>query len=238
MDQNMGTNDEIVVSVKGISKKFGAFEALRDVSLEVKRREVLAIVGPSGSGKSTFIRTLNGLETPDQGKIEVKGRTAMVFQNFGLFPHMRVISNITLAPVKTLGLSLNEATEEAMKLLKRVGVSDQAQKFPWELSGGQQQRVAIARSLAVRPDVLLFDEPTSSLDPEMIGEVLTVMRELAELGMTMLVVTHELKFAQEVADRVVFFDEGQIRESSTPEMFFKSPQTERAQRFLKRILQK
>lgn len=234
MNEN-GQAEETVISVRGISKNFGTFEVLRDVSLEVKRREVIAIIGPSGSGKSTFIRTLNGLEKIDRGSLEVRGRTAMVFQSFGLFPHMRVISNVTLAPMKTLGLAQEDATHEAMKLLKRVGVADQAHKFPWELSGGQQQRVAIARSLAIRPDIMLFDEPTSSLDPEMIGEVLAVIRELAEQGMTMLVVTHELKFAREVADRVVFFDEGQIRESAAPEVFFKAPQTERAQRFLARL---
>lgn len=224
-----------VISCRQVFKNFGRFEALRGVDLEVNKGEVIAIVGPSGSGKSTFVRTLNGIESIDRGTIEVQGRSAMVFQSFGLFPHMRVLDNLILAPMKVLRLSRESATEEALRLLTRVGLADQAHKFPGELSGGQQQRVAIARSLAIRPDILLFDEPTSSLDPEMIGEVLAVIREVAGQGITMLVVTHELQFARDVSDRVVFFDEGQIREDSPPELFFSRPQTERAQRFLKRL---
>jgi ABC-type polar amino acid transport system ATPase subunit len=224
-----------IVQVSRISKNFGTFEVLKDVSLDVQKGEVVVIVGPSGSGKSTFIRTLNQLEGIDRGDIRIKGRSAMVFQSFNLFPHLSVLDNVILAPVKSQRIPRASAIEQAKVLLSRVGVLEQINKFPAELSGGQQQRVAIARSLALNPDLMLFDEPTSSLDPEMIGEVLAVIKELATQGMTMIIVTHELNFAKEVADKVIFFDHGQIIESNVPEEFFASPKTERAKKFLERF---
>lgn len=229
--------DKIVIAEK-LGKVYGNFRALHDISIEVSRGEVLVILGPSGSGKSTFIRTLNGLEKYDEGRLRVEGNTGMVFQNFNLFPHLSVLENITLAPRKVRKQSRTEAEANAHRLLARVGIPEQASKFPGELSGGQQQRVAIARSLAMQPDLLLFDEPTSALDPEMIGEVLHVMRELAHTGMTMIIVTHELDFAKDVADRVAFFDEGQIVEIATPADFFGAPKSERARKFLTRILRR
>ncbi len=231
-------SDDFIVRASNIDKHYGTFHALKNVNVEVKRGEVVVILGPSGSGKSTFIRTLNGLENISSGKIEVQGRTGMVFQSFNLFPHLSVLDNICLAPQKVLGMRRKDAEEVALGLLKRVGVLEQSKKFPSGLSGGQQQRVAIARSLAMKPDLMLFDEPTSSLDPEMIGEVLAVIKELALSGMSMLVVTHELQFAREVADRVIFFDEGQLVEEGEPESFFSSPQSDRAKRFLERLINK
>ena len=244
------TNEDIIVC-RDVHKWFGNFHALRGVSTTVKRGEVVVILGPSGSGKSTFIRTINRLEHHQKGDIIVDGialtedvrnvdairrEVGMVFQSFNLFPHLTVMQNITLAPVKVRHWSLDQAKEVAVELLTRVGIPEQADKFPSELSGGQQQRVAIARALAMQPRIMLFDEPTSALDPEMIKEVLDVMRELAGSGMTMLTVTHEIGFAREVADRVVMFDEGNIIEEAPPDIFFTNPQHERAQMFLSQIL--
>ena len=240
--------DSIVIA-RNIAKTFDRFEALKDVSLEVKRGEVVVIIGPSGSGKSTFIRTLNRLEDFDEGEVIIDGiqlkegpnlerirrDVGMVFQNFNLFPHLTALQNITLAPVKVRGLSSAAAEELAMELLGRVGIREQAHKYPAALSGGQQQRVAIARALAMQPKVMLFDEPTSALDPEMVNEVLLVMKELANSGMTMIVVTHEMGFARDVADRIIFFDQGRIVEEATPEVFFKNPTHERARNFLSQI---
>ncbi|HJM89671.1 MAG TPA: amino acid ABC transporter ATP-binding protein [Dehalococcoidia bacterium] len=240
-----------IIVVEHISKWFGDFQALQDVSTTVKEQEVVVVFGPSGSGKSTFIRTLNRLEEHDEGRIEINGveltddlrnleavrsEVGMVFQQFNLFPHLSVLRNVTLAPQKVRHLSQVYAETLAMELLERVGIPEQADKFPGQLSGGQQQRVAIARSLAMQPKIMLFDEPTSALDPEMIKEVLDVMRGLAESGMTMIVVTHEMGFAREVADRFLFFDEGQIVEEGTPEHFFTNPQEERTKLFLSQIL--
>ena len=240
-----------MIVVEHISKWFGDFQALDDVSTTVKEREVVVAFGPSGSGKSTFIRTLNRLEEHDEGRILIDGieltddldnleairsEVGMVFQQFNLFPHVTVQRNITLGPQKVRHLPEAEANELATQLLERVGIPEQAAKFPAQLSGGQQQRVAIARALAMQPKIMLFDEPTSALDPEMIKEVLDVMRELAESGMTMIVVTHEMGFAREVADRFLFFDDGQIVEEGTPEHFFENPEEERTKLFLSQIL--
>ncbi|MCA9826447.1 MAG: amino acid ABC transporter ATP-binding protein [Dehalococcoidia bacterium] len=240
-----------MIICEGVNKWFGDFHVLRDISTTVAEREVVVILGPSGSGKSTFIRTLNRLEPHDTGRIVVDGielnddlrnldrirsEVGMVFQQFNLFPHLSVLRNITLAPQKVRRLSRKDADELAMSLLERVGIPEQAEKFPGQLSGGQQQRVAIARALAMQPRIMLFDEPTSALDPEMIKEVLDVIEELATSGMTLLVVTHEMGFAREVADRFLFFDEGQIVEEGTPEHFFTNPQEERTKLFLSQIL--
>ncbi|QBY07116.1 amino acid ABC transporter ATP-binding protein [Deinococcus metallilatus] len=239
-----------MIVAKDVEKHFGSFQALRGVSLTVQPREVVVIIGPSGSGKSTFIRTLNALDPHDHGSITVDGipldgqrhldeirrEVGMVFQSFNLFPHLTVLENITLAPTRVRKTSPAEAEQRALELLRRVGIEEQAHKYPAQLSGGQQQRVAIARALAMDPKVMLFDEPTSALDPEMIKEVLDVMKELARSGMTMLVVTHEMGFAREVADRILFFDRGQIVEDTTPEAFYNHPQHERAQAFLSKIL--
>jgi general L-amino acid transport system ATP-binding protein len=244
-------SQEIIISAQDVHKWFGNFHALRGVSMEVKKREVVVIFGPSGSGKSTFIRTLNRLEDHQRGKIIIDGielshdvrnieqirmETGMVFQQFNLFPHLTVMQNITLAPIQVRKWTKQKAEEIAMQLLERVGIPEQAQKYPGQLSGGQQQRVAIARALAMQPKIMLFDEPTSALDPEMIKEVLDVMVELAKSGMTMLVVTHEMGFARAVADRMFFFDEGQIVESGTPEDIFKNPKEDRTKLFLSQIL--
>lgn len=242
-------NFDIVIA-RDVCKSFETFEALRGVSLTVKKGEVVVIIGPSGSGKSTFIRTLNRLESFDKGEIIVDGikledganleairrEVGMVFQNFNLFPHLTVLQNVTLAPVKVRGLSQADADALAMDLLKKVGITEQAHKYPSGLSGGQQQRVAIARALAMNPKVMLFDEPTSALDPEMVNEVLLVMKQLALSGMTMIVVTHEMGFAREVADRVIFFDQGRIVEEGKPADFFRSPKEERTRAFLKQVL--
>jgi len=239
-----------MIEVRNLYKSFGSLEVLRGVSLNVTRGEVVVIIGPSGSGKSTFLRCLNYLETPTSGEIFVDGvkvdpkrnlrqvrqEMGMVFQNFNLFPHMKVIDNVTLAPRKVLGLDPKAAEERARELLGKVGLSDKADSYPDALSGGQRQRVAIARALAMEPQVMLFDEPTSALDPEMIGEVLDVMKQLAQEGRTMLVVTHEMGFAREVGDRLVFMDEGQIIEEGPPREVFSNPQEARTKEFLSKIL--
>jgi general L-amino acid transport system ATP-binding protein len=242
---------KIAVEAKEVTKLFGTFEALKGITADIYEGEVVVILGPSGSGKSTFIRTINGLEEHNSGIIKVNGtelnnnvkniekirsEVGMVFQQFNLFPHLSVLRNITLAPQKVKKLSKSEAEDLAMSLLERVGIPEQAKKFPSQLSGGQQQRVAIARALAMQPKIMLFDEPTSALDPEMIKEVLDVMTELAQSGMTMICVTHEMGFAKEVADRFLFFDEGLIVESGTPQHFFENPQEDRTKLFLSQIL--
>ena len=239
-----------VIELRHVDKHFGDLHVLKDICLSVQRGEVVVIIGPSGSGKSTLCRTINRMETIDAGEILIDGvplpeegkdlaklraQIGMVFQSFNLFAHMNILDNVTLGPTDVLKRPRKEAREEAMQLLKRVGVESQAHKVPAQLSGGQQQRVAIARSLAMHPKAILFDEPTSALDPEMIGEVLEVMTELAQEGMTMLVVTHEMNFARRVADRVIFMDDGSIVEEGTPEAFFENPQTERARNFLNSI---
>lgn len=239
-----------VIEVKHIDKYFGTLHVLKDVSLSVKKGEVVVIIGPSGSGKSTLCRTINRLETIDSGEIIIDGavmpeegkelagirsQVGMVFQSFNLFAHKNILDNVTIGPMDVLHKPKKEAQEEAMRLLKRVGVDSQAHKVPAQLSGGQQQRVAIARALAMNPKAILFDEPTSALDPEMIGEVLDVMTELAGEGMTMVIVTHEMNFARHVADRIIFMDNGSILEENTPEEFFACPKTQRAQEFLNSI---
>jgi general L-amino acid transport system ATP-binding protein len=240
-----------IISTTDITKSFGKFQALKGISSKIYEQEVVVVFGPSGSGKSTYIRTLNRLEPHDSGEIIVDGvelnddvknldhvrsNVGMVFQQFNLFPHLSVLRNITLAPQKVKGMKRTDADEIAMNLLKRVGIPEQANKFPSQLSGGQQQRLAIARALAMQPKIMLFDEPTSALDPEMIKEVLEVMTELAESGMTMIVVTHEMGFAREVADRFLFFDEGLIVEEGTPDHFFNNPKEDRTKLFLSQIL--
>jgi general L-amino acid transport system ATP-binding protein len=244
-------NDPIIIC-HGVHKWFDDFHALKGIDMQVKQGEVIVIFGPSGSGKSTFIRTLNRLEEHQQGQIIIDGielshdvrniekirtETGMVFQQFNLFPHLSVMQNITLAPIWVRKWSKDKAETVAMELLERVGIPEQAKKFPGQLSGGQQQRVAIARALAMQPKIMLFDEPTSALDPEMIKEVLDVMVELAKSGMTMLVVTHEMGFARAVADRMYFFDAGLIVESGTPQEIFNNPREERTKLFLSQILQ-
>jgi glutamate/aspartate transport system ATP-binding protein len=240
-----------MISLKNVSKWYGGFQVLTDCSTEVKKGEVVVVCGPSGSGKSTLIKCVNGLEPFQKGSIIVDGisvgdpktdlpklrsRIGMVFQNFELFPHMSVTRNLTLAQMKVLGRSLEEATQKGLKLLERVGLAAHKDKYPGQLSGGQQQRVAIARALAMDPIAMLFDEPTSALDPEMINEVLDVMVELAREGMTMMVVTHEMGFARKVAHRVVFMDRGEIVEDALKDDFFGKPRSERAQLFLSKIL--
>jgi glutamate/aspartate transport system ATP-binding protein len=240
-----------MISIKNVSKWYGGFQVLTNCSTEVKKGEVVVVCGPSGSGKSTLIKCVNGLEPFQKGEITVDGisvgdpktdlpklrsRIGMVFQNFELFPHMSVTRNLTLAQVKVLGRSPEEATQKGLKLLERVGLAAHKDKYPGQLSGGQQQRVAIARALAMDPIAMLFDEPTSALDPEMINEVLDVMVELAKEGMTMMVVTHEMGFARKVAHRVVFMDRGEIVEDASKEDFFGKPRSERAQQFLSKIL--
>jgi general L-amino acid transport system ATP-binding protein len=244
-------NNTPIITCEGVHKWFNDFHALKGIDMEVYQGEVIVIFGPSGSGKSTFIRTINHLEKHQQGKIVVDGielshdirniekirtETGMVFQQFNLFPHLTVIQNITLAPIWVRKWPKEKAEEEGLRLLERVGIPEQANKFPGQLSGGQQQRVAIARALAMQPKIMLFDEPTSALDPEMIKEVLDVMTGLAKSGMTMLVVTHEMGFARAVADRMFFFDQGQVVESGTPQDIFKNPQEERTKLFLSQIL--
>ena len=246
---NNGAEDIIVC--RDVHKWYGQFHALRGVTTTIKKGEVVVVFGPSGSGKSTFIRTINRLEEHQRGDIIVDGiemtndvrnidairrDVGMVFQSFNLFPHLSVMKNITLAPTKVRKLPAAEAEKIAMELLERVGIPDQAEKYPKELSGGQQQRVAIARALAMQPNIMLFDEPTSALDPEMIKEVLDVMKELAESGMTMIVVSHEMGFAREVANRMMMFDEGVIVEEGTPHQIFNDPQSDRTKLFLSQIL--
>jgi general L-amino acid transport system ATP-binding protein len=248
-DEGNGRRDMIVTN--GVKKWFGDFQALRGVTTTVKEREVVVVIGPSGSGKSTFIRCINRLEVHQEGQIVVDGieltndvrnieairrEVGMVFQQFNLFPHLTIMQNLILAPTWVRKRSRPDAEARAMQLLERVGIPEQASKYPGQLSGGQQQRVAIARALAMEPKIMLFDEPTSALDPEMIKEVLDVMKELAKSGMTMIVVTHEMGFAREVADRVLFFDYGEVVEEGTPEHFFTSPQHDRTKLFLSQIL--
>jgi polar amino acid transport system ATP-binding protein len=239
-----------MISIKQVHKKFGQLHVLKGIDLEISEREVVVIIGPSGSGKSTLLRCINYLEEPTDGQITVDGipltgessinavraEVGMVFQRFNLFPHMTVLQNIILAPMKVRKLKTVEAEEAALALLQKVGLSDKAHAYPEQLSGGQQQRVAIARALAMKPKVMLFDEPTSALDPEMIKEVLDVMKTLANEGMTMAVVTHEMGFAREVGDRVIFMDEGRIVEVGTPEQIFSAAKEERTQAFLSKIL--
>jgi polar amino acid transport system ATP-binding protein len=240
-----------MIEFRNVHKWYGDFHVLKNINEEVEKGDVLVICGPSGSGKSTMVRCVNRLEEIDKGAIYMEGKNitqktvnlnhlrseiGIVFQQFNLYPHISVLKNVTLAPIKVKGVSKAEAEATALELLDRVGISDQAHKYPVELSGGQQQRVAIARALAMKPKVMLFDEPTSALDPEMINEVLNVMKDLAREGMTMLCVTHEMSFAREVADRVIFMDGGEILERGTPEHFFTNPQHERTKAFLKEIL--
>lgn len=244
-------SSEYIIICENVNKWYGDFHALKDVSLRVKRGEVVVICGPSGSGKSTFIRTINRLEEHQEGRIIVDGiemtsdirnidairrEVGMVFQQFNLFPHLTVMQNITLAPIWVRKKTRKESEAKALELLERVGIKEQAYKYPGQLSGGQQQRVAIARALAMEPRIMLFDEPTSALDPEMVKEVLDVMKTLARSGMTMLCVTHEMGFAREVADRIVFMDQGQIVEEGTPDLFFTNPRNERTKLFLSQIL--
>ena len=247
----MPTDKDVLIEVEHLSKSFGENNVLKDINLTVHRGEVISILGPSGCGKSTFIRTLVSLEKADGGVIKLDGenilakgtdinkirqRIGMVFQSFNLFPHMTVKENIMLAPVKLKLMSQEEASNKADELLKRIGLSDKADQHPSRLSGGQQQRVAIVRALAMNPEVMLFDEPTSALDPEMAGEVLSLIRDLADSGMTMLIVTHEMGFARDVSDRILFFNEGYIVEENTPEEFFGNPQNERLKEFLSKVL--
>ncbi|MEW4989709.1 amino acid ABC transporter ATP-binding protein [Corynebacterium sp. 045007] len=240
-----------MISIAGVNKHYGDYHALRDINLEIPAGQVVVILGPSGSGKSTLCRTINRLETIDSGEIRINGKllpeegkeltrlraeVGMVFQQFNLFSHMTIRDNVTLAPMKVRKLSKAEARERADKLLARVGIAEQADKYPAQLSGGQQQRVAIARALAMDPKVMLFDEPTSALDPEMINEVLDVMTDLAKGGMTMVCVTHEMSFARRVADRILFMADGAIVEDTDPETFFTNPQSDRAKDFLAKIV--
>lgn len=243
--------DDAIIRIRGLNKWFGDLHVLRGIDLDVSKGEKIVICGPSGSGKSTLIRCVNGLETAQSGDLNVanvdlvkepksirtvRTHVGMVFQQFNLFPHLTVLRNLTLAPMRTLNLSESEANERAMHYLERVKIPEQAEKYPRQLSGGQQQRVAIARSLCMQPSVMLFDEPTSALDPEMIAEVLDTMIELAEGGMTMVCVTHEMGFARKVADQIVFMDEGVIVEQAPPETFFSAPKNERTRLFLNQIL--
>ena len=243
--------DNVLIKTEGLEKAFGKVQVLKGITTEIHKGEVVVIIGPSGSGKSTFLRTLNLLEEPTGGKIYFEGvditdpkininkhrqKMGMVFQQFNLFPHMTVLKNMTLAPMKLLKLSKADAEKRATELLDRVGLADRANAYPGQLSGGQKQRVAIVRALCMQPDVMLFDEPTSALDPEMVGEVLGVMKKLAEDGMTMAVVTHEMGFAREVADRVLFIDEGIIMEEGTPEEIFDNPQSPRLKDFLSKVI--
>ena len=247
----MPTDSEVLIEIRNLGKSFGDHEVLKDIGLDVHKGEVISIIGPSGCGKSTFLRSINLLEKPTSGSIKVEGvdildpdtdvdmlrrKIGMVFQSFNLFPHKTVKENVMLAPVKLKIMTEEEASEKADMILKRVGLLNKADQYPSRLSGGQQQRVAIARALAMNPDVMLFDEPTSALDPEMVGEVLKIIKGLADYGMTMLVVTHEMGFAREISDRVLFFDEGVIAEENTPEEFFGNPQNERLKDFLSKIL--
>mgnify|MGYP001252926761 FL=1 len=250
---NEKNDEEIIILAEGVKVNFGDFWALKGIDIEVRTGEIIVILGPSGSGKSTFIRTLNRLQPHSGGKIILDGisidddtsikdlkyirsEVGFVFQQFNLFPHLTIMENITLAPMKVKGMSKTKAEEKAMELLERVGIPEQAYKYPSGLSGGQQQRVAIARALAMDPKIMLFDEPTSALDPEMIKEVLDVMIDLAKRDITMIVVTHEMGFAKEVADRVILFDEGLLIEENTPDVFFDNPKHERTKLFLEQIL--
>lgn len=248
MNDNFG---QPLIQVQDLGKSFGSMEVLKGISVDIHQGDVVFVVGPSGSGKSTFLRCLNRLEEPTAGKIFFEGiditdpktdidkhrqRMGMVFQQFNLFPHMTIMKNLTIAPMKLQGKSQAEAEATAMELLERVGLADRAEAYPSQLSGGQKQRIAIVRALCMKPDVMLFDEPTSALDPEMVGEVLSVMRELAKERMTMVVVTHEMGFAREVATRVMFMDEGYFMEENNPTDFFDHPQNERLKNFLSKVL--
>ena len=240
-----------MIDVKNLHKYFGSLEVLKGIDCHIDKGECVCVIGPSGSGKSTFLRCLNLLETPTKGDIVIddmhltekdfdvdamRKRVGMVFQHFNLFPHLTILENVTLAPIRHKMMTEEQAKEKAMELLNRVGVGDKADKYPAQLSGGQKQRVAIARSLALSPEVMLFDEPTSALDPEMVGEVLEVMKQLAQEGMTMVVVTHEMGFAREVATRVLFIDDGKIQEENTPKEFFANPKNPRLKDFLSKVL--
>ena len=246
-------SEEVIIETKGVKVNFGDFWALKGIDMKVRRGEIIVVLGPSGSGKSTFIRTLNRLQPHSAGSVSIDGinidedttvadlkkvraEVGFVFQQFNLFPHLTIMENITLAPMKVKGMSKRESETKALELLERVGIPEQAYKYPSELSGGQQQRVAIARALAMDPKIMLFDEPTSALDPEMIKEVLDVMIDLAREDVTMIVVTHEMGFAKEVADRVILFDEGLLIEENTPDVFFDNPEHERTKLFLQQIL--
>jgi len=251
MEKNTNTKDNPIISLQGVNKWYGDFQALKDIDLEIKLKEKIVICGPSGSGKSTLIRCLNRLEAHQDGTINVSGielhermydvdvvrqDIGMVFQNFNLFPHLTVLENCMAGPNWVRGIDKKEAEERAIKMLEQVKIPEQANKYPDQLSGGQQQRVAIARSLCMQPKVMLFDEPTSALDPEMVSEVLDTMIELAKSGMTMICVTHEMGFARQVADRIVFMADGEIVEQNTPEEFFNNPKNERTKVFLDQIL--
>lgn len=250
MNTNQMTGQPLI-QVTDLTKSFGELDALEAVSVDIYEGDVVFVVGPSGSGKSTFLRCLNRLEEPTDGKILFEGiditdpktdidkhrqKMGMVFQQFNLFPHMTIMKNLTIGPIKLQNKSKEEAEEEAMKLLDRVGLADRADAYPSQLSGGQKQRIAIVRALCMKPDVMLFDEPTSALDPEMVGEVLSVMRDLAEQRMTMVVVTHEMAFAREVANRVLFMADGRIVEENEPKEFFENPKSDRLQNFLSKVL--
>lgn len=247
----MNVNGEVLIQVKDLKKQFGKHVVLDGITTDIQKGEVVVVIGPSGSGKSTFLRSLNLLEKPTGGQILFDGeditlsgtnidihrqKMGMVFQQFNLFPHMTVLKNITLAPVKTGKMVQAEADRKALDLLERVGLPEKAQSYPDMLSGGQKQRIAIARAMAMEPEVMLFDEPTSALDPEMVGEVLAIMQGLAQSGMTMVVVTHEMGFAREVGDRVIFIDQGRIQEENNPEEFFGNPQNPRLKEFLSKVL--
>ena len=245
------TTNETLIKVESLEKAFGEIQVLKGITTDIKKGEVVVVIGPSGSGKSTFLRCLNLLEEPTGGKIYFEGtditdpqvninlhrqKMGMVFQQFNLFPHMTVLKNMTIGPIKLQGISKKEAEKRALALLERVGLADRADAYPSQLSGGQKQRVAIVRALCMQPEVMLFDEPTSALDPEMVGEVLDVMKSLANEGMTMVVVTHEMGFAREVADRVIFIDEGIIMEENTPDELFSNPKSSRLQDFLGKVI--
>ncbi len=247
----MTDNGDVLFEIMDLCKDFGDLKVLDHITTRISKGEVVVVIGPSGSGKSTFLRSLNLLEEPTGGTILFEGQNitdpkvninhyrqkiGMVFQHFNLFPHMTILENMTLAPIKLLGKSKEEARREAMELLNRVGLSEKADAYPSQLSGGQKQRIAIVRSLCMHPDVMLFDEPTSALDPEMVGEVLKVMSDLAAEGMTMVIVTHEMGFAREVGTRVLFVDEGQIKEENSPDEFFEHPQNDRLREFLSKII--
>lgn len=250
-ENNCSPETDVLIRVEGLKKSFGDIDVLNGIDIDIHKGDVVVVVGPSGSGKSTFLRTLNLLETPTDGTITFEGvditdkkvdinlhrrKMGMVFQQFNLFPHMDILKNMTIAPMKLLGLSKAEAESRALDLLKTVGLEDRAHAYPSQLSGGQKQRIAIVRALCMQPDVMLFDEPTSALDPEMVGEVLEVMKSLAKGGMTMVIVTHEMGFAREVANRVVFIDEGVIMESAPPAEFFGNAKSPRLKDFLSKVL--
>lgn len=251
MTTNKKSDNDVLIEVKNLKKKFGKVNVLNGITTKINKGDVVVVVGPSGSGKSTFLRTLNLLEEPTEGSIDFEGtnitdpkvninvhrqKMGMVFQQFNLFPHMTILRNLTIAPMKLLKKSKEEAEAKALELLKQVGLEDKANSYPSKLSGGQKQRIAIVRALCMEPDVMLFDEPTSALDPEMVGEVLQVMKNLAKDGMTMVIVTHEMGFAKEVANRVLFIDEGIIMEENEPEEFFENPKSERLKTFLSKVL--